>query len=131
GKGGNFVETMLSKARNGDAIRVVNDQVLTPTSTLEVARQLSKLIGTEHTGLFHMTAEGSCSWYEFARTIFELAGVNADLSPTTSDAYKTPAKRPPYSVLENARLKKLGLNQMLHWRDGLAEYIKTGKTVGG
>src|SRR3954469_5960411 len=74
GKGGNFVETMLSKARNHDAIRVVNDQTLTPTSTLELARQLSVLLSTAHYGLYHMTSEGSCSWYEFANAIFELSG---------------------------------------------------------
>jgi dTDP-4-dehydrorhamnose reductase len=125
GKGGNFVETMLSKARNGDSIRVVNDQTLTPTSTLEVARQLSVLLTTTHYGLFHLTSEGACSWYEFATAIFELSGITADLSPTTSDLYKTPALRPRYSVLENANLKKLGLNRMRHWREGLSEYLNS------
>jgi len=125
GKGGNFVEIMLSKARSGDPIRVVNDQTLTPTSTLEVARQLSRLLTTTHYGLFHMTSEGACSWYEFARAIFELSGIAADLSPTTSEFYKTPASRPRYSVLENAHLKKLGLNRMCHWREGLSEYLKS------
>ena len=72
-----------------------------------------------------MTSEGSCTWYEFAEAIFDLAGVSANLSPTTSDLYKTPATRPRYSVLENARLKQLGLNQMHHWREGLAEYLKS------
>jgi dTDP-4-dehydrorhamnose reductase len=125
GKGGNFVETMLSKARSHDPIRVVNDQTLTPTSTLEVARQLSILLPTTHYGLFHMTSEGACSWYEFATAIFELSGITADLSPTTSDLYRTPALRPRYSVLENARLKKLGLHQMRHWRVGLSEYLNS------
>jgi dTDP-4-dehydrorhamnose reductase len=129
GKGGNFVETMLSKARNGEPIRVVNDQTLTPTSTLEVARQLSVLLTTTHYGLFHMTSEAACSWYEFASAIFELSGIAADLSPTTSDLYKTPALRPRYSVLENAHLKRLGLNQMNHWREGLSEYLNSKTSV--
>jgi dTDP-4-dehydrorhamnose reductase len=129
GKGGNFVETMLSKARNGEPIRVVNDQTLTPTSTLEVARQLSVLLTTTHYGLFHMTSEAACSWYEFASAIFELSGIAADLSPTTSDLYKTPALRPRYSVLENAHLKRLGLNQMRHWREGLSEYLNSKTSV--
>lgn len=123
GKGGNFVTTMLKKARSGDAIRVVRDQVLTPTATRDLARQVALLLPTEHYGLFHITAEGACSWYEFAQAIFDLASVNADLSPTTSEAYKTPAVRPAYSVLENRRLKDLGLNTMLHWRPALAEYL--------
>jgi dTDP-4-dehydrorhamnose reductase len=130
GKGGNFVETMMSKARNGDAIRVVNDQTVTPTFTRELARQLSVLLQTTHYGLFHITNEGACSWYEFAAAIFQLAGVSADLSPTTSDMYKTPARRPQYSVLENARLKQLGLNQMHHWREALAEYLDLKTSLG-
>jgi dTDP-4-dehydrorhamnose reductase len=124
GKGGNFVETMLKKARNGEPIQVVNDQTLTPTSTADLARQMAVLLPTSHHGLFHMTNEGACSWYEFAAAIFELAGITANLKPTTSDLFKSPALRPRYSVLENKRLKNLGLNQMLHWREALAEYLK-------
>ncbi len=123
GKGCNFVETMLRKARNHEKIQVVNDQIVTPTSTADLARQMALLLPTPHEGLFHITNEGSCSWYEFAAAIFEIAGLSADLSPTTSEFYKTPARRPPYSVLENKRLKELGLHRMLHWRDALAEYL--------
>ena len=128
GKGGNFLETMLRKARSGESIRVVNDQVLTPTPTRELAQQVAALIGANESGLFHITSEGACSWYEFARAIFEIAGVKADLSPTTSDFYKTPALRPSYSVLENARLKAAGLNAMRRWRDGLADYLASHET---
>jgi dTDP-4-dehydrorhamnose reductase len=124
GKGGNFVETMLKKARNRDSIQVVNDQTLTPTSTADLARQMAVLLPTSHYGLFHMTNEGACSWYEFAGAIFEIAGIPADLKPTTSALYKSPALRPKYSVLENKRLKDLGLNQMLHWREALVEYLR-------
>jgi len=124
GKGGNFVETMRSKAKRGEAIKVVEDQTVTPTWTADLAQQIARVLPTEHYGLFHMTNEGSCTWYEFARTIFQLSGLQADLSPTTSDVYKTPAVRPKYSVLENARLKELGLNQMKHWREALAAYLK-------
>jgi dTDP-4-dehydrorhamnose reductase len=124
GKGGNFVQTMLAKGRRGDAIRVVDDQEVTPTYTLDLAHQIALLLPAEQFGLFHMTNEGSCTWFAFARTIFELAGIDANLTPTTSDAYVTPAIRPRYSVLENARLKQLGLNQMRHWRDALVAYLK-------
>jgi dTDP-4-dehydrorhamnose reductase len=123
GKGGNFVETMLAKAKRGEAIRVVNDQVLTPTYTVDLARQTAHLLSGSHRGLFHVTSEGACSWFDFARKVFELAKVDANLSPTTSDAYKTPARRPAYSVLENARLKELGLNQMREWSEALAAYL--------
>ena len=124
GKGGNFVETMLKKGRNGESIQVVNDQTVTPTATADLARQMAALLPTSHFGLFHMTNEGSCSWFEFAAAIFELSGIAANLKPTTSEVYKAPAQRPRYSVLENKRLKDLGLNRMLHWREALAEYLK-------
>jgi len=123
GKGGNFVETMLQKARQGDLIRVVSDQVVTPTSTLDLARQLAVILPTSYYGRFHITNEGCCSWYEFAKAIFELKGVPAKLTATSSEDYKTPARRPAYSVLENKRLKELGLNKMLPWREALAEYL--------
>jgi dTDP-4-dehydrorhamnose reductase len=125
GGGGNFVETMLSKARAGEEIRVVEDQIVTPTATADLAAQLKVLLESGQHGLFHCTAEGSCSWYEFARTIFDLSGIHARLKPTNRDAYKTPARRPAYSVLENRRLKTLGLNRMRHWQSGLAEYLLT------
>jgi len=114
---------MLKRARQGEAIRVVNDQTVTPTSTVDLARQLALLLPTTNEGLFHATNEGACSWYEFAAAIFEIAGVPANLSPTTSAAYKTPAVRPRYSVLENRRLKDLGLDRMMPWRAALAEYL--------
>jgi dTDP-4-dehydrorhamnose reductase len=85
------------------------------------------MIKADVRGLFHATNEGSCSWYEFARAIFELARVQADLDSTTSDLYKTPATRPKYSVLENARLKQLGLNQMQPWRHALGAYLEEKK----
>jgi dTDP-4-dehydrorhamnose reductase len=124
GKGGNFVETMLKKARSGERIQVVQDQILTPTSTADLARQMAVLLPTSHFGLFHMTNDGACSWYEFAAAIFEIAGISADLQPTTSERYKSPALRPRYSVLDNKRLKDLGLHQMLHWRAALTEYLR-------
>lgn len=130
GKGGNFVETMLAKANRSESIRVVNDQVLTPTYTVDLANQVARLLSTKHYGLFHISSEGSCSWFEFARAIFDLTEIDADLSPTTSDVYKTLAVRPRYSVLENARLKELGLNQMRDWREALAAYLKE-KSLGG
>jgi dTDP-4-dehydrorhamnose reductase len=124
GKGGNFVQSMLAKAKTGEPIRVVHDQQVTPTYTVDLAAQIACVLSTGDLGLFHMTNEGSCTWYEFARAIFDLSGVAANLQPTTSRLYKMPAIRPRYSVLENARLKQLGLNQMRHWRDALAAYLK-------
>jgi dTDP-4-dehydrorhamnose reductase len=124
GKGGNFVQNMLAKAHRKEPIRIVNDQVVTPTYTVDLANQIAAVLQSGHLGLFHMTNEGSCTWFEFARAIFDIARVEANLSPATSNVFKTPAIRPAYSVLENARLKELGLNRMRHWREALAAYLK-------
>jgi len=124
GKGGNFVEMMLKKAANGDSIKVVDDQRLTPTSTRELARKVRDLLSVDTFGLFHITANGDCSWFEFAREIFSIAGIRADLSSTPSAAFKSPARRPAYSVLENARLRALGLDDLKDWRAALQEYLQ-------
>ena len=125
GKGGNFVEMMLKKAANGDSIKVVDDQRLTPTSTRELARKVGDLLSADSTGLFHVTANGDCSWFEFAREIFSIAGVKADLSPTTSAAFKSPARRPAYSVLDNTRLRAMDLDDLKDWRVALREYLQS------
>jgi len=125
GKGGNFIETMLQKAKARDSIRVVRDQVLTPTSTRELARKVAELIQTKHYGLYHVTSQGACSWYEFAAAVFEFVGIKADLSPTTSAEFKSPARRPAFSVMENAHLKKRGMDDLKSWQDALLEYIST------
>jgi dTDP-4-dehydrorhamnose reductase len=124
GKGGNFVEMMLKKAAAGDSIKVVDDQCLTPTSTRELARKVRDLLSVDTFGLFHITANGDCSWFEFAREIFSIAGIKADLSPITSAAFKSPAQRPAYSVLDNTRLRALGLDDLKDWRTALQEYLQ-------
>ena len=91
GKGGNFVEAMIAKAKRHELIRVVNDQMVTPTYTADLAHQIARILPTTSYGLYHMTNEGCCTWFEFARAIFELSGIKADLSATTSELYKTPA----------------------------------------
>lgn len=128
GKSSNFVETMLKLAHSGKPIRVVNDQHCTPTFTRHLARKVIELVTSDKYGLFHLTSTGDCTWYEFARKIFELAGVDADLSPCTTAEYPTPAKRPAYSVLDNMALRNYGFADMPHWHEALAEYIRDRKT---
>lgn len=123
GKGGNFVNTMLRLARENKAINVVADQICTPTFTKDLAQQIALLIESTQYGLYHATNDGGCSWYEFAGEIFRLASVSPQLSPITSAQFNAPATRPPYSVLENAHLKRIGLDRMRHWREALAEYV--------
>lgn len=125
-KGRNFVEAMLRLAAEGRApIRVVNDQVVTPTPTAELAARVVELISTEAYGLYHMTAEGECTWFEFARAVFEIAGMDPRIIvPVDSAAYGAKARRPAYSVLENARMKKLGLTPFTPWRSALETYLQ-------
>jgi dTDP-4-dehydrorhamnose reductase len=122
GKGGNFVETMLKKAAEKNPVRVVNDQVLTPTFTGDLAYAIGELIGTEKYGLYHISAEGQCSWYEFARQIFELEGLKVDLRPVSTSEFPSPVRRPAYSVLSKAKLKTLGI-KMPPWQEGLSRYL--------
>lgn len=123
GKGGNFVETMLKKAGAGDAIRVVDDQILTPSYTVDLARAIRALLPTERFGLYHLTSEGECSWYDFTRHLFKSAGIEANLQPCkTSDFFST-VKRPAYSVLSKAKYRSLGLS-IPAWQDALPRYLK-------
>lgn len=124
GKGGNFVELMLRLAQEGRPIKVVNDQILTPTYTKELAKKIAQLIETGEYGLYHVTNNGQCSWYGFSRVIFELAGLHPDLSATSSEEFGAKAKRPHYSVLENAHLRKLDLDDLSNWREALEQYLK-------
>jgi len=123
GKGGNFVETMLKKGLAGDAIRVVDDQVLTPTYTVDLAEAVRKLVLTRKFGLYHLSSEGECSWYEFTRHIFASAGIEAKLSPVKSTEFASPVKRPSYSVLSKAKVRALGVS-LPSWKDALPRYLK-------
>jgi len=123
GKGGNFIETMIRLANGEKPLNVVSDQIVTPTYAKELAAKVSQLIRTEEYGSYHITNNGGCSWYEFARTIFKLTGIDADISPISSSEFGAKARRPAYSVLENRNLKLLGLDDMMQWHDALKEYL--------
>jgi len=127
-KGGlNFVETMLKLSRERERLRVVDDEVVSPTSTAEIARQLVILGNSDQFGLFHATSEGSCSWFEFTRAIFDLTGTRTPVERALPGEFASGVARPKYSVLENAHLKRLGLNRFRHWREGLEEYLGARK----
>jgi dTDP-4-dehydrorhamnose reductase len=124
GKGGNFVETMLAKAMAGDAITVVDDQVFAPTSTRDMAERILLLLERDvPPGTYHVANAGSCSWYEFARATFELAGMDADLTPRP--AGEQPVRRPRSSILLDTKSAGLGLPPNRSWRDALAWYLET------
>ena len=123
GKGGNFVENMLKKGLAGEAVRVVEDQVLTPTYTVDLAKAVRQLIQTGQSGLYHLSSEGQCSWYEFTHYIFECAGVKASLTPCKTGDFPSPVRRPSYSVLSKTKLRRLGLS-IPSWQDAVARYLQ-------
>jgi len=124
GKGSiNFVEQMIKMAENKKEIKVVNDQIVTPTSTIDVVKKLFELIQTGKYGIYHMTNTGSCSWYEFACEIFKLMKSSVRVLPTTTDQFGAKARRPGYSVLDNSNLRKIGLADLRNWKEALRDYI--------
>jgi dTDP-4-dehydrorhamnose reductase len=123
-KGGqNFVDLMLRLARERGRVRVVDCEFTSPTSTADLARQIAALSRSENYGLYHATAEGSCSWYEFAREIFRMADVSVSLEVAAPNEFPAKVPRPAYSVLENRGLKSHGLNLFRPWQDGLHTYL--------
>jgi dTDP-4-dehydrorhamnose reductase len=130
-KGGNFIDTMFRLARERPEVRVVNDEVLTPTFTADLAAQIRVLALEGPPGLYHATNQGSCSWYEFARAIFELARLETPLLPTTVKEFQSPVQRPFYSVLDNAGLRTAGLDRMRAWRPALEDYMRRRLAASG
>jgi dTDP-4-dehydrorhamnose reductase len=121
--GSNFVNLMLKLAKERDEVRVVDDEVLTPTFTEDIAKQIISMRDKDEYGLYHATAQGSCSWYRFAFEIFRLSGTKVKLSIADPNEFPMKVPRPKYSVLENAGLKALNLDLMPPWEDGLRRYL--------
>jgi dTDP-4-dehydrorhamnose reductase len=113
----------LRCAAEGKPLRVVADQVCTPTSTVDLAEGTLGLLNTQVYGLYHLTNAGSCTWHEFAHTIFNLAGVRADLVPISSSQWKSAARRPSYSVLSCAKLSALDVAPARPWQGALQHYL--------
>lgn len=129
--GNNFVKLMLKLSRERDEVRVVDDEVLTPTFTEDIARQIVSMAGMDAYGLYHVTEQGSCSWYRFAAEIFRLAGASVKLSVANPNEFPMKVNRPKYSVLENAALKAQGMDLMPDWQEGLSRYLaKIGELKG-
>ena len=123
-KGVNFVELMLKLAATRDEVRVVDDEIVSPTFTKTVAEQIHTMVHAgAQCGVYHVTSEGSASWYAFAKEIFSLTRSSVTLNRANPDEFPMKVNRPKYSVLENAFLKKQGMNRMPDWRDALREYL--------
>jgi len=125
GKGTNFVETMLRLAKQRTALRVVDDERLTPTYTMDLAEQILAVAESPlEPGIYHATNAGGCSWYEFAAEIFRIEEAGVDLQKTTAAEWGSITRRPANSVLENRALAKAGIDTFPDWRDALSRYLE-------
>ena len=124
--GKNFIKTMLKLGETHDTLRVVNDQIGTPTYTLDLSRLLVDMIETERYGYYHATNEGGyISWYDFARAIFKAAGMHVNVLPVTTAEYgESKAKRPFNSRLDKSKLTDSGFQPLPDWQDALERYME-------
>lgn len=119
--GNNFMKTMLRLASERDSISVVNDQIGTPTNAVDLAAALLKIITSNNSsfGIYHFSNEGQCSWYDFAKEIFEVNNINIDLQDIPTSDFPTPAKRPRYSVLDKTKIKRVFGLEIKNWKESL------------
>lgn len=122
--GKNFVKTMINLSKTHDTLRVVNDQFGSPTYTYDLAKLLVDMVLTEKYGIYHATNEGVCSWYEFACSIFEEAGINMNVVPVSTAEYGAKANRPANSRMSKDKLVENGFNRLPEWQDALHRYVK-------
>jgi dTDP-4-dehydrorhamnose reductase len=119
GRGHNFVRTMLRLGVERDALKVKDDEFISPTYAVDLAQGIAGVIETGHYGLYHLTSAGSCSWYEFAKVIFKLTGIEVEVNPVPASEYPLPAARPANGVLS-----ALGSPQLRPWREALEDYLR-------
>ncbi len=122
----NFVENILYLARTGRPMRLIEDITTTPTHAADLAEQARLIIERGEPGVYHATCEGSCTWHAFGVAVLEECGIAPRVAPEPSRSrdFQTPVRRPGFSVLENARLKRMGIAAMPHWRDALRRYLR-------
>ena len=131
GDGNNFVRTMLNLAKTNSELRVVKDQIGTPTSTTELARSIFKLLNTDAYGTYHTTCKRQCSWYDFACEIFRQANLDVKVMPVSTSEFPRPAKRPPFAVLDNYLLEMTIGDEMCQWKEALKVYLEKEKRSKG
>lgn len=130
--GNNFMKTMLRLASERDTLSVVNDQIGTPTNAVDLAECLVKIIQTNNQlpklrettnnfGIYNFSNEAQCSWYDFAKKIFEVNNITINLQPIPTTSFPTPAKRPKYSVLDKSKIKKVFAVEIKNWEESLSQ----------
>lgn len=125
GDGNNFIRTMIKLSGTNKVLKVVNDQKGTPTSTVDLARVIIKLIENKSYGLYHCTCKGECTWYDLTKEIFRLKDIDTEVIPCTTDEFPRPAKRPKYSVLRNLALENSIGDITRSWEESLEEYLNS------
>jgi dTDP-4-dehydrorhamnose reductase len=123
GKGGNFIETMITKAKKDEPISVVDDMWMSPTYTRDVAETIKKILEDQLPfGTYHLTNKGKCTWFQFAQEIFKLTNLTPNLTPIKTSQLQTKAKRPLFSALKSTKLPKYNL-EMRSWKEALRSYL--------
>ena len=126
GRGHNFVRTMLRVAGERDSLKVKDDEYISPTYARDLAEGIVRIIESGHYGLYHLTNAGSCSWYEFTREIFRLAGVETEVVPIPGSDYPLPAARPANGILSS-----LGSPELRHWSEALVDFLEGEGVLDG
>lgn len=128
--GNNFIKTMLRLGKEKGAVKVVDDQIGSPTYTFDLAKLLVDMIETEQYGAYHVTNEGICSWYEFAKEIFQEANMKeVTVTPVSSEEFPVKAKRPKNSRMSKEKLVQNGFSLLPSWQDAVKRYIEELKKV--
>jgi dTDP-4-dehydrorhamnose reductase len=122
--GVNFVEKMVQAAHEGRPLKVIDNQIMSPTYTLDIAEALSSIIkqSVSEYGIYHGCNSGDCSWYDFAKTIFDLSGLSNDLTPISYNEFHADARRPQFCSMDNSKLARF--HKMMVWQEALADYLK-------
>ena len=128
--GKNFVKTIMGLARDNGSIKVVDDQLGNPTSANDLAYEILKIAATEDYGIYHCTNNGTCSWFEFASTIVDMAAIDCEKIPCTTEEFPRPAKRPAFSSLRNKHLEDTIGDEMRPWQDALACFLENLPELG-
>jgi dTDP-4-dehydrorhamnose reductase len=128
--GDNFVKTMLKLGEEREELSVVSDQIGCPTYTRDLANCMLELVQSERYGVYHVSNSGKCSWYEFAKAIFEEAGINVKVNACSTSEFPRPAARPANSVFDHMSLRIEGFKEMRPWKEGLAAFIEDIKIKG-
>jgi len=124
GRGHNFVRTMLRLGMEREVLKIKDDEYISPTYAVDLAEGIAEVIEAGRYGLYHLTNAGSCSWYEFAKEIFELAGVEVEVVPVPGSEYPLPAARPANGVL-----RALDGPELRHWRQALEDYLDRERAI--